>query len=86
MKVKLNKYLFDYLSNNLLNEQNTLISKLNSQQNNNFIFVDVDNNTADEIRDWAIDRQSLKGFDINYELTIEGIMLEELIDTFYYIG
>lgn len=38
---------------------------------------------ADEIRDWASDELQRKGFDINYELTPEGKMLEELIDLFY---
>ena len=81
MQIKLNKYLFDYLKNSLLDKQNTL--KWNVIQNNSSIIIEIENNVADEIRDFAIDKQSLKGFDINYELTNEGKILEELIDAFY---
>jgi hypothetical protein len=43
----------------------------------------VDEDIADEIRDWASEELQKKGFDIDYELTPEGKILEELIDAFY---
>lgn len=48
-----------------------------------FIFIQIGEDAADEIRDWVMDKQAQIGFDINYELTPEGKILEELIDAFY---
>jgi len=84
MKVKLNKNQFDYLSYNLSEEQELLRLKLKEiSQENQFVLIEIDEETADEIRDWASNELQKKGFDINYELTPEGQTLEELIDLFY---
>lgn len=84
MIVKLNKNQFDYLSYSLSEEQELLRLKLKEiSQENQFVLIEIDEETADEIRDWASDELQRKGFDINYELTPEGKTLEELIDLFY---
>lgn len=84
MRVKLNKNQFDYLSYSLSEEQELLSLKLKDvSQENQFVHIEIDEETADEIRDWASDELQRKGFDINYELTQEGKILEELIDLFY---
>ncbi|NGX46973.1 MAG: hypothetical protein K1000chlam3_00342 [Chlamydiae bacterium] len=45
------------------------------------IFISED--SADLLRDFFIARQQEIGFNINYELTKEGKILEHLIDKFY---
>jgi len=82
MIVKLTKKQLDYLSYHLSEEQEILRLKLQIRKEAQFI-IDVDEDTADEIRDWASDKLQKKGFDVNYELTDEGKILEELIDLFY---
>lgn len=40
----------------------------------------VDENIADQISDWASEKLQVVGFDENYNLTEEGIILEGIID------
>ncbi len=83
MIIKLNKNQFDYLSNSL-SEKTLLRLKLKQVgKENQIVIMEIEENFADEIRDWASDELQKKGFDLNYELTSEGKLLEELIDTFY---
>ncbi|PQL91272.1 hypothetical protein [Apibacter adventoris] len=84
MIIKLSKNQFDYLHYSLAEENEALILKLNQvSKENRFFILEVDEETADEIRDWAANELQIKGFDINYELTPEGKILEDLIDLFY---
>lgn len=84
MIVKLNKNHFDYLSYSLSEEQEALKLRLKEvSKENQFVIIEIDEETADEIRDWAGDELQRKGFDINFELTSDGEILEELIDLFY---
>jgi hypothetical protein len=81
MIIKLNKNQFVYL-NDRFSEQEALRLK-EARNETQFIILEIDEETADKIRDWASDELQRKGFDKNYELTSEGKMLEELIDLFY---
>jgi len=83
MIVKLNKNQFDYLDNSLSEQRPDLKSNLQIRKEDHFVFVGIDENVADEIRDWAGEELQKKGFDFNYELTSQGKILEELIDAFY---
>lgn len=84
MIIKLNKNQFDYLSYSLAEEHEALRLRLKQiNKENQFIIIEIDEETADEIRDWAGDKLQRKGFNINYELTSEGKVLEKLIDLFY---
>ncbi len=83
MIVKLKKNLFDYLDYNLSEEQEVLRLKFQVKKEGQSIFIEVDNGAADEVRDWAMNKQIQIGFDVNYELNSEGKILEELIDAFY---
>lgn len=84
MIIKLNKNQFDFLSYSLAEKYEPLRLKLKQvSKENQFIIMEVDEETADEIRDWAGDELQKKGFDINYDLTSDGKILEELIDLFY---
>jgi len=84
MIVRLNINQFDYLNNSFCIEQEELRLRLNEVSiENQFIIIKIDEELAIDIRDWAMDKQMQIGFDINYELTSEGKILEELIDLFY---
>lgn len=84
MIIKLSKNQFDYLNYCLSEGHEVLISKLKFiKKENSFVFIDIDEAVATDIRDWAMNKQVQAGFDINYELTPEGKILEELIDLFY---
>lgn len=83
MIVKLKTYQFDYLNKNLSDKQDVIELNWKIQKRNDFVFVEIESEDADKIRDWAIDEQSLLGFDSNYELTEEGTILQELIDVFF---
>ena len=84
MKFKLSKNQFDYLGYSLSEEQEVLKLKLKEiRKENQSVIIEVDEATADEIRDWASEKLQEKGFDKNYELTPEGKILEELVDVFY---
>ncbi len=84
MIIKLDKKQFEYLSYFLLEKEKEikLIQVQNKKESEIFI-IEVDEDTADKIRDRASDELQKKGFDLNYELTSEGTVLEELIDKFY---
>ena len=84
MTIKLNKNQFDYLINSLSEEKETLRLKMRevSKENQSFL-IEIDENGADRIRDWASAELQKTGFDINYKLTKNGKILEEIIDLFY---
>ncbi len=83
MIVKLTKNQFDYLDYSLSEQEGALRTRLQINKENQFVLIELDEETADEIRDWAMDKQVQVGFDENYELTSEGTILEELVDAFY---
>lgn len=82
MIVKLKRSHFYYL-NNSFSEENRELKLKQVREEDSFVFIDVDDDKAIKIRDWAMDKQIQVGFDINYVLTPEGETLEELIDSFY---
>lgn len=83
MIIKLIKRQYDYLIDNLSKEEIKQLNIFEHHSNNEWISIKFEDDVADEIRDWAIERQQQIGFDVNYNLTSEGRMLQELIDTFY---
>ncbi|HTN36794.1 MAG TPA: hypothetical protein VL053_06940 [Arachidicoccus sp.] len=84
MIIKLSKNQFDYLGYSFSEDQKVLRLKLKEiRKENQSVIIEVDESTVDEIRDWASEELQKKGFDINYELTDEGKILEALIDAFY---
>jgi hypothetical protein len=84
MIVKLKKNQFDYLSYNLAKEQELLILKLKKiKEENQSVTVVIDEENAEKICDWASEKLQKIGFDINYELTPDGEILENIIDLFF---
>jgi len=45
--------------------------------------LEINETKSDEFRDLLIERLQLRGFDANYKITSEGMILERLIDKFY---
>lgn len=82
MIAKLNKNQIDYLRSNLSLENKVLSDKLIIVKETDSCSIEIDEETADEIYEWATNKLQKTGFDINYELTPEGKMLESLRDLF----
>jgi hypothetical protein len=84
MIIKLGKTIFDYLLNNLSVEKPELIEQIKQSEVGGKISIEVNEDIASTIRDWAGDKLQKVGFDDNYELTSSGKQLEEIIDLFYF--
>ena len=77
--IKLTQQEFEYLMENCqFANAIPIICK-----NNNFMEICVNINLAESIREWALDELEIKGFDENYELNLDGKILETLVDLFY---
>jgi hypothetical protein len=83
MKIQLNNIQFEYLKSNLLLDQKELEEYFNHRSILDRYVVDIPDDKLDEIRDWAGEKLQKIGFNINYEPTNEGKILEEIIDLFY---
>jgi hypothetical protein len=83
MTIKLNKEQVDYLDANLFTKKPNFLDKLQRSFRNGYTYLTLDTDVADEIRDWAGDEQQRIGFNVDYELTQIGKLLDELIDIFY---
>ncbi len=81
MIIKLNRDQMDYLNDNLFENREDLILKLKIDKIGNCFWIELDNATSNEIKDWANLQLQYRGFDANYELTEEGEILDKLIDT-----
>jgi hypothetical protein len=83
MIIKLTQDTFNYLEKELLVQNEDIYSKLKIRKEAKYVYIEIDDDSADEVRDWAIDSQMIKGFDDNDNLTSEGKILENLINAFY---
>lgn len=83
MKVKLNKHVFEYLKECLSLEKSDLIQSFSFKEGERKTVIEVNDDIACEIRDWADDRLLKVGFDQDYELTKEGQILQDIVDIFY---
>lgn len=79
MELKLDNVIFSYLTKNLpsIDKRIDIIKKYER-----YSIIQLDELVAEEIREWALDKQPLIGFDEKYELTKEGVLLEKIIDLF----
>lgn len=82
MVFRLDKQQFDYF-NNLFNQQEILEFKLQITMKDQFFYIETDEDSANDIRDRLGEELQKRGFDVNYKLTFEGEILEDLIDVFY---
>ena len=80
MKVKLSNQAWAYLKDNNQIE----LSKMSIISNkSHFYLLILDENSADEIREWALEKKVRVGFDEKYNLNEEGKILENVIDKFF---
>ena len=81
-KIVLNKKQYFYLKNFLFEKDDSLNKKIQVEEvSNNFILV-VDDDIACDIGEWAMTELLRIGFDIHYELTEEGRILQEIVNDF----
>jgi hypothetical protein len=82
MEIKLTMEQYNFLFEELLRDEDIIRNKIKSTEQSLYKIL-IDDDTADEIRDLAVENLQVRGFDANYNLTKKGIILEELIDIFY---
>lgn len=86
MEIKLKKNTKNYLLNTLQKEKEDIFLQLKLNEKGNLgsseYTFKIGEDSADVIRDWAMDKQQSVGFDEDYDLTNEGEMLQEIIDKF----
>ena len=83
MIVKLSITQFSYLKDYLNKDEKNLKFKFSEGRNGKSKFIEINKDTANEIRDLASEELQKSGFDENYELNEEGKVLESLIDIFF---
>ena len=80
MVVKFNTVQFNFLAKQLRVERPDLFKYF--ENNDGLMFV-LNDDIANEVRDWAGEKLQKEGFDINYKLTDTGKILEQLEDLLY---
>lgn len=83
MKIKLRSELLSYLNHNWGNRQTNFETffRISSYDNNiKSVTIELSDDMAGLICDWANEQLVMKGFDVNYELNSEGKILNEIID------
>lgn len=83
MRCKLNTDQFSYLNDNLFDANNDVRLKSSLTVGPKYFIVTTDTETVDEIRDWANEELIRVGFDKNYQLTVDGRMLQDIADIFF---
>jgi hypothetical protein len=79
IKLKLKEY--NYLINNLLSNENDIKSKLKIEERGNKFLIKADDNTINKIQELSEDHLQIVGFGLDYKLTEEGKILENIIDS-----
>ncbi|MGJ1013667.1 hypothetical protein ACR77X_07035, partial [Bacteroides salyersiae] len=82
MRIRLNQNQMNYLYDNFIKGNTNLMLKLRIDKKENVYLIEVNDDIADQIRDWANLQLQRKGFDRHYKLTKEGEILDMLIDAF----
>ena len=80
MKIRLNTNQYDFLKQHLSTERNDLFKYF---INSDHLIFELDAETAIEVRDWVGEKMQKVGFDSNYKLNKDGIILTELEDLLY---
>ncbi|GAB6010472.1 hypothetical protein [Dysgonomonas reticulitermitis] len=68
MKIKLSEITYSYLIDKILDTEKKIKDKIKQISNiNGWISLEIDDNDADKIRDLALDKLQVVGYDVNYE-------------------
>jgi len=81
--IKLDAYIYEYLESTLLKEKPEFELFLNTRKQGNKLLIEINEDIACNIRDWAGLKLQKIGFEKNYDLTKDGKILEDIIDIFY---
>ncbi len=82
-KVRLDKEEYTYLQEKDFFSQ-VILKNINTEKKSDNVFIVIlPEDAADELRDLLGEQLQIYGFDENYEVTKEGMMLENLIDKFF---
>ena len=80
MNINLTKNEYNYLLNDSLISNQYKNSFFKS---NNTYHIEITQDDADNLRDALLDKIEIQGFDLNYNLNLEGEILQSLIDKLY---
>lgn len=84
MIFKFSKEQLSFLTQTLSKENSVLYNYINyTRELGNFIELEMDEDIASELRDWAGEKLQEIGFDEDYKLNKEGKILEDLVDVLY---
>lgn len=83
VQVVLKQDEYNYLINELLIFEKDIVSKIEIEKKNDLYIISLDSETGNEIRELAGNEVGLH-FDENYEPTVKGVLIEILIDKFYF--
>jgi hypothetical protein len=83
MRIKIYKTACDYLVKNLSIERPDLMQLINLQEEEAQFIAELDEVVACKVRDWAGEKLQIEGFDKDYNLTLQGEYMEDIIDLFY---
>ena len=83
MKVKLTSLEYEYIQSNFFIDKIDLIKSIKSEKFDNKVILNLPDEIAEEIREWACEKLPIVGFNEDYELNSEGKILDNFIDKFY---
>ena len=81
MKVKFSRKELNFLINTLPQEEIPFKFTINAEKS---IELELNDDLANKIRDWASEKQQIIGYDKDYELTEDGKILDSIIDKLYH--
>ena len=81
-EVKLNRKQFEFLNHGLKRERPDLYNELEKTDRGQNVEVFFEPEIARALRDWCIEKIGLVGFDAEFNITSEGILLQGLVDMF----
>jgi hypothetical protein len=81
MKVKFSRKELNFLINTLPQEEIPFKFIINAEKS---IELELNDDLANKIRDWASEKQQIIGYDKDYELTEDGKILDSIIDKLYH--
>lgn len=83
MNIKLGKDIYCFLLDNVIRNSEELIKYDCVNEDNAYVYICISEKYADIIRDIAIEKLQIIGFDKDYNLNENGFFLEAIIDAFF---
>jgi len=80
MRIRIYKKACDYLVMSLFSEKPDLLKRIKLKEEETQFIVELDEDVACNVRDWAGEKLQKEGFDNEYNLTEHGEYIEDIID------